>query len=43
MSNKNARYTFDSAKFTERLKLIIGDTPVRRFSRTVGIVPDPTR
>lgn len=37
MSNKNARYTFDSAKFTERLKLIIGDTPVRRFSRTVGI------
>ncbi|WP_316675797.1 S24 family peptidase [uncultured Tolumonas sp.] len=37
MSNKNARYSFDSAQFIERLKLIIGDTPVRRFSRTVGI------
>lgn len=37
MSNSNARYNFDSAKFIERLKLVIGDTPVRRFSRTVGI------
>ena len=37
MSNSNARYNFDSAKFIERLKLVIGDTPVRRFSRSVGI------
>lgn len=37
MSNSSARYNFDSAKFIERLKLVIGDMPVRRFSRTVGI------
>lgn len=37
MSNNAVHFQFDSENFIARLKFVIGDIPVRRFARNVGI------